>query len=50
MAIDKESSGMPQVDVRKRTTKVNLSIILAVGVFFAAMAAVFVWMTGGAAD
>jgi hypothetical protein len=35
MAIDKESTGLPEVDVHRRTTKVNLSMIMAVGLFFA---------------
>jgi hypothetical protein len=43
MAIDKESSGLPEVDFARRTTKVNLWIIVAVAVFFAAMAGVMAW-------
>jgi hypothetical protein len=35
MAIDKESTGFPEVDTHRRTTKVNLSMIVAVGLFFA---------------
>ena len=35
MAIDKESTGMPEVDLTRRTTKVNLSMIVAIGVFYA---------------
>lgn len=38
MAIDKESDGMPQVDFERRTTKVNLWMIVAVALFFVAMA------------
>jgi hypothetical protein len=34
MSIDKESNGVPEVDLHKRTTKVNLSVIVAVVVFF----------------
>ena len=34
MSIDKESSGFPEVNVHRRTTKVNLSIIVAILVFF----------------
>jgi flagellar biosynthesis/type III secretory pathway M-ring protein FliF/YscJ len=34
MAIDKESSGVPEVDLGRRTTKVNLAIIVAAIVFF----------------
>ena len=36
MSIEKESDGVPQVDFARRTTKVNLWIIVAVGVFLAA--------------
>jgi hypothetical protein len=43
MSIEKESSGLPQVDVHKRTTKVNLSIVIGVVIFFVAMAAVAAW-------
>ena len=34
MAIDKESDGVPEVDLSRRTTKVNLWMIVAVGLFF----------------
>lgn len=34
MAIDKESSGRPEVDLGRRTTKVNLAIIVGALVFF----------------
>lgn len=34
MAIDKESSGLPEVDLHRKTTKVNLAMIVAVGLFF----------------
>lgn len=34
MSIDKDSNGVPEVNVHKRTTKVNLSVIVAVVVFF----------------
>jgi hypothetical protein len=42
MSVDKESSGLPEVNVHRRTTKVNLGIIVGVVIFFAAMAAVVV--------
>jgi hypothetical protein len=42
MAIDKESSGLPEIDPHRRTTKVNLSIIVAIGVFFVIVYAI-VW-------
>jgi hypothetical protein len=35
MSIDKESDGVPEIDPSKRTTKVNLFIIVAVGIFMA---------------
>ncbi|HWL17823.1 MAG TPA: hypothetical protein VNR00_19590 [Opitutus sp.] len=35
MAIDKESSGVPEVDWGRRTTKVNLGIVVGVAVFYA---------------
>ena len=34
MAIDKESNGVPEVDLSRRTTKVNLWMIVAVAFFF----------------
>ena len=34
MAIDKESDGVPEVDLSRRTTKVNLWMIVAVALFF----------------
>ena len=37
MSIDKESNGLPQVDVKRRTTKVNFGIVIGVALFFAAM-------------
>jgi hypothetical protein len=44
MSIEKESSGLPEVNVHKKTTKVNLSIIAGVGLFFLIMGAVVVWL------
>ena len=43
MSIEKESSGFPEVDVHKRTTKVNFGIVIGVAIFFAAMAGVGWW-------
>jgi hypothetical protein len=43
MSIEKEGSGLPQVDVHKRTTKVNLSIVIGLAVFFAAMFSLVAW-------
>jgi hypothetical protein len=45
MSIDKESNGVPEVDTGKRTTKVNLSIVVAVGLFMA-IGAVLLWWLG----
>ena len=45
MSIDKESSGVPDVNVKRRTTKVNIFMIFAVVVFFAVMAGVAVWIS-----
>ncbi len=44
MSIEKESSGLPEVNVQRRTTKVNLSIVLGVAMFLIAMAGVAWWM------
>jgi hypothetical protein len=44
MSIEKESSGFPEVDVHKRTTKVNFSVIIGVVLFLAAMAGVVLWL------
>ena len=43
MSIDKDSNGVPEVDLSKRTTKVNLSVIVAVVVFLAIGAAAMAW-------
>lgn len=40
MSIDKQSTGIPEINVQKRTTKVNLWMIAAVVGFFAVMAIV----------
>jgi hypothetical protein len=45
MSIDKESDGLPQVDVHRRTTKVNLSMVAAIVVFFLLAAAVAFWVS-----
>ncbi|MEO6005316.1 MAG: hypothetical protein ABIZ04_07775 [Opitutus sp.] len=34
MGIDKDSDGVPEVDLSRRTTKVNLSMIVGVALFF----------------
>lgn len=43
MSIDKESSGVPEINVHKRTTKVNFSIVIGVAIFFAVMFSVVWW-------
>ncbi len=44
MSIDKESSGFPEVNPHRRTTKVNFSIVIGIAIFFAAMAGVVWWL------
>ena len=44
MSIEKESTGIPEVNVRRRTTKVNLSIVVGVLVFLTAMAVLVLWL------
>lgn len=44
MSLDKESNGLPQVDMRRRTTKVNLTVVIGVVVFIAAMLGVAWWV------
>lgn len=43
MSIDKESTGMPEIDLHRRTTKVNLAMIVGVVVFFVIVAGVILW-------
>jgi len=45
MSIDKEGSGLPQVNVHRRTSKVNISMVAAILVFFAVAAAVAFWVS-----
>lgn len=47
MSIEKDSTGLPEVNVRRRTTKVNLSLVLGVLIFFAVMAGLvaYLWNT-----
>lgn len=35
MSIDKDSNGLPEVNLQRRTTKVNLSMVIGVALFFA---------------
>ncbi len=44
MSIDKESTGIPEMNVRKSTTKVNLSIVAGVVLFLVLMGAVVAWL------
>ncbi len=46
MSIDKESNGVPEVDLSKRTTKVNLAVVAAVGLFLAIGAVAMWWLAG----
>ena len=43
MSIDKESSGVPEVNPHRSTTKVNFGIIFGVILFFVAMGGVVAW-------
>ncbi len=43
MSIDKESSGMPEIDVHRRTTKVNFGMMIGVAVFLVIAALVIIW-------
>jgi hypothetical protein len=43
MSIDKQSTGLPEINVHKRTTKVNLWMVAAVIVFLSFMAVAAVW-------
>jgi hypothetical protein len=43
MSIEKESSGVPEVNVHRRTTKVNIGIVVGVALFFAAMFGLLLW-------
>jgi hypothetical protein len=47
MSIEKNSTGLPEVNVQRRTTKVNFSVIIGVLIFLGAMSAVagWLWMT-----
>jgi hypothetical protein len=43
MSIDKESTGMPEVDVHRRTTKVNFGTMIGVAVFLLLGAIAILW-------
>ncbi|HTL67287.1 MAG TPA: hypothetical protein VL200_06475 [Lacunisphaera sp.] len=44
MSIDKDSNGLPEVDLHRRTTKVNLFQILAIGLFILAGIGLLWWV------
>ncbi len=43
MSIDKESTGMPEIDLHRRTTKVNLATMIGILVFFIIVGIGIVW-------
>jgi hypothetical protein len=45
MSIDKESTGLPTVNVHRQTTKINLWMVAAILFFFAIMTAIAVWVS-----
>ncbi len=45
MSIEKDSSGLPEVNVHRLTTKVNLWMIAAIVLFFAVAAVAAVWIS-----
>ena len=47
MSIDKESSGFPEVNVYRATTRVNLWMIAAILLFFAVAATAVFWISRG---
>lgn len=45
MSIERESTGLPEVDTRRATTKVNLAIIAAVTLFLLGMTGLVLWLS-----
>jgi hypothetical protein len=45
MSIDKESSGLPEVNVRHASTKVNLGMIAAIVLLFTVATAIAFWVS-----
>ena len=45
MSIEKESSGLPEVDIHRRTTKVNFGTALGVSIFLIVEAIVIIWIS-----
>lgn len=43
MSIEKDSNGIPQVDFRRRTTKINLWMIVLVGAFYIGAVIAIAW-------
>jgi len=50
MSIDKESSGLPEVNVHRRTTKVNLWMIAGIFMFLIAAVGTAYWVLRSAAQ
>jgi hypothetical protein len=46
MSIEKNSNGVPEVNMARRTSKVNLGVVLGVIIFLAAMGGLVLWFTG----
>ena len=44
MSIDKDSTGLPEVNPRRRTTQVNFSIVVGVAIFFAVTFGLVWWL------
>ena len=47
MSIDKQGTGVPEFDLHRRTTKVNLATMVAVVLFFVLVGAVMFWFASG---
>lgn len=45
MSIEKESSGLPEIDLHRRTTKVNLGVIAGAVLFLIITTAVIVYLS-----
>lgn len=48
MSIEKTSSGVPEIDPKRRTTKVNFGIIAGIVLFLVIAAGVMVWFSAHA--
>lgn len=47
MSIDKSSSGLPEMNVHRKTTKVNLSMVVGVVIFFVVTFSIVWWFWSG---